>query len=122
MNSNDSNSPSTTPKGGRDRASNSPANPKRISKPTPAQRALMDMKEKNTDHAVETVAKEVEDLLLCTRPNHEEQDTEEVCEATECLLAYNPNTRRMYQRYMDKWKSYVRDKKMTRICGISSSP
>ena len=113
MNANNkSDSPSTTPKGGRDRACNSPVNQqKRTRKPTPAQRDLIDMKEKATDQAVNNIAGLVEDLLLVTRPNNDE-DTEEVCDAADSLVAYSPNTRRMYERYMNKWKDYVKEKKI----------
>lgn len=110
MNISKVNSPSTTPKGGRDRAPlESPVTPKRARKPSKAQRDMMEGEVVMTDKAVQALAQDVEDLLLLTRPENE-KDTDDVLEATDHLLNMNAQTVRMYRRYEAKWKSYVQEK------------
>ena len=110
------NSPSTTPKGGRDRATvNSPVIQKRASKPTPAQKAMLEGEAKKTDKAVKEVANTLEDLMVVSRPD-DERDLKHVCEAAEHLTLSNPQTRRMYKRYTEKWLAYVTEKGVTNEC------
>ena len=100
------NSPSTTRKGGRDRAPiESPVEPKRARKPSAALRAVMEEEKEEDDKMLKQCAAEVEDLLIDSRPN---DTAEDLSDDVNQLLA-NRNTRRMYLRYQEKWKEHVRD-------------
>ena len=111
------NSPSTTRKGGRDRASiESPVEPKRARKPSAAQRAVIERQEDDCDRMLKAVTEEVEDLMIDMRPS---ETAEDLSNDVDELLT-NRNTRRMYARYQQMWVTYVKDNNVSEECDDQS--